>query len=393
MVWPTVATMFRAISNFFKNNRSLTFDVFVTILWTFLSVASEDLFAQTSKLLFSLPLSAAAGLAVFWRRKFPLHVFGFQAFVIILLTVVDVTDPVPLGILCGTYSLAAYVTERRHSIIAFACFVAAGMASVLFTEAEYLDDAVVVILMLTLAWIAGDNIRTRRAYRQSLIDRAERAEALQESLALQAVAEERTRIARDLHDVVAHSMSLMVVQAGAARRVATSNPDASMAALEAIESVGRNSLDEMRRILGVLRGEGDAVETAPQPDIAAIDGLVGEFQAAGLPVDVTMTGDTRPLPASIELTAFRIVQEALTNTLKHAGPANATVQLDYEPALLRVTVQDDGASAPSLANGSQKGHVGMRERVAVFGGELTARHRLGGGYHVIATLPLTEGAA
>jgi len=391
-VSPSVVAMFTAISNFFRN-RSLVFDLFVTAFWTFASLASEELWAETTKLIFAVPVSAAVGLVLLGRRRFPLHVFGFQATAIILLTVVDVTDPVPLGILCGTYSLAAYVAERRRAVIAFGCFVAAGIASVLFTEAEYLDDAVVVILSLTLAWIAGDNMRTRRAYRQSLIDRAERAEALRDSLAQQAVAAERTRIARDLHDVVAHSMSLMVVQAGAARRVATSNPDASVAALEAIETVGRNSLNEMRRILGVLRGEGDQAEIAPQPDIAAIDALVAEFQAAGLPVEIATRGDKRPLPASIELTAFRIVQEALTNILKHAGPAHAEVQLAYEPDLLRVTVQDDGTSSPTLTSGSQKGHLGMRERVAVFGGDLIARPKLGGGYNVIATLPLNEGAS
>ena len=375
------------------------FDVVVALFWVLLSVADEEFWTTEGRAWLYIPFSAVTGIALYWRRSFPLHVFAFHSIVVLIMTVIDVDDPVPATVICATYSLAAHAPERRLSIAAFFAFVTAGLTTVLIIEPSVVPDTLVIALVLGISWVIGDSLRTRRAYRQSLLERAERAEALRDSLAQQAVAEERTRIARDLHDVVAHSMSLMVVQAGAARRVATTDPEASIAALEAIESVGRNSLDEMRRILGVLRGEEDAAAIAPQPDIAAIETLVDEFRTAGLPVTVTQGGTPRPLPASVELTAYRIVQESLTNTLKHAGPASATVVLDFEDDALRIEVEDNGRGHPPddeaaavPGPGGQKGHVGMRERVAAFGGFFNARPRLDGGYHVVASLPLADAA-
>lgn len=367
------------------------FDAVVAILWTFLSLTTEDVPEDDDHQVLFLVFSVVCGIALFWRRRRAVEVFGVVALSVLILTIVDVNDPVPAAVICATYSLGGYAAERRLSIAGFVGFLTAGFTVVLITGPEYIRDTIFIALILTIAWVIGDSLRTRRLYQLSVLERAERAEALRDSLAHQAVAEERTRIARDLHDVVAHSMSLMVVQAGAARRVIATNPEASVAALEAIETVGRNSLDEMRRILGVLRGEDDPNVLAPQPDIASVDALVDEFRTAGLPVTVTMSGAERQLSPSIELTAYRIIQESLTNTLKHAGASATTVILDFEDDALRIEVEDDGTGTPTFLPseaGSQKGHVGMRERVAAFGGFFNARPRMNGGFHVSATLPL-----
>jgi signal transduction histidine kinase len=241
------------------------------------------------------------------------------------------------------------------------------------------------------AVLAGDNVRTRRAYLVELEQRAERAEALRAAEAREAVAEERTRIARELHDVVAHSVSVMVVQAGAARHIAERNPARAADALGTIERVGRDSLQELRRVLGVLRSDPDEITgTAPQPDLDALDRLVAHCRDAGLAVDLVVDGPVRPVPAGVGLTAYRIVQESLTNVLKHAGPAAASVAVTYRPAELAVEVVDDGRGAASTtgsAGSGGHGIVGMRERAATCGGSLVAGPRPGGGFRVRAVLP------
>ena len=372
------------------------FDAFVTLFWGLLTFADDVILEDPNKLPFLYPLLIIGSVAVYWRRRHALATFGVLAAITIFLTMIDVESPVAAGLICASYSLGAHAPERRHSIVGFVGFLVTGFAVVLISDPQYIPDTLFIVLVLSIAWVIGDSLRTRRQYQQSVLERAERAEALRDSLAQRAVAEERTRIARDLHDVVAHSMSLMVVQAGAARRVAATDPEASMAALEAIETVGRNSLGEMRRILGVLRGEEDPTVLAPQPDIAALDALVDEFRAAGLPVTVAIGGTPRTLTPSVELTVYRIVQESLTNTLKHAGASATSVIIDYEDDTLRIEVEDDGTGVPTFLPteaGSQKGHIGIRERVAAFGGFFTARPKLDGGYHVSATLPLDDDVA
>ena len=372
------------------------FDAVVAVFFTVFNFVDDAVWEyNAAEIAMLAPIVFVMGAALYWRRRLPVHVFVVNAVGLIVMTLVDVDSAVPASMLCATYSLAAYSVVRRHSLIALAGFVVAGFSSVLLTSPSYFDEALVVILALSLAWFVGDSLGTRRKFQQSVLERAERAEALRDSLAQQAVAEERTTIARDLHDVVAHSMSLMVVQAGAARRVAHQDLDASLAAMEAIETVGRNSLDEMRRILGVLRGDA-ALATAPQPDIAAIEPLADEFRAAGLPVEIRYGGDRRPLSPSLELTVFRIVQESLTNTLKHAGPARVMVQISFGETELHIVVDDNGRGNPNTnaqQPGSQKGHVGIRERVTSFDGTFVAKQRLSGGYLVDVTLPLVDGGA
>jgi signal transduction histidine kinase len=204
------------------------------------------------------------------------------------------------------------------------------------------------------------------------------------------VAEERARIARELHDLVAHNVSVMVVQAGGERHALGEEQESTRAVLASIEQAGRQALAEARRLLGMLRSKDDAEELEPQPSVDHIDVLVEQVERAGLPVGLTVEGERMPLPAGVDLCAYRIVQEGLTNALKHAGPARAEVLLRYAPRTLDVEVRDDGRGA-SQANGAGGGHglIGMRERVALYGGELETGPRVGGGFEIRAHLPLT----
>nr|WP_019982522.1 sensor histidine kinase [Streptomyces sp. SID8381] len=257
--------------------------------------------------------------------------------------------------------------------------------------------AVFQTVPFALAWVLGDSMRTRRAYFAQLEERAARLEKEREAQAQVAVAAERARIARELHDVVAHNVSVMVVQADGAAYVLDAAPDQAKKALETISSTGRQALAEMRRLLGVLRtGEHqEGGEYVPQPDVEQIEDLVEQCRESGLPVDFRVEGTPRPLPSGVELTAYRIVQEALTNTRKHGGPnAGASVRLVYFDDGLGLLVEDDGKGAPHElyedggVDGQGHGLIGMRERVGMVGGTLDAGPRPGGGFRISALLPL-----
>ncbi|GGP76805.1 two-component sensor histidine kinase [Streptomyces abikoensis] len=252
-----------------------------------------------------------------------------------------------------------------------------------------------------LAWVLGDSMRTRRAYWAQLEERATRLEKEREQQAKMAVTAERARIARELHDVVAHNVSVMVVQADGAAYVLDASPEQAKQALETISSTGRKALTEMRRLLGVLRTEegGESGETyVPQPDVEQIGELVEQVRGAGLPVEFTVEGAPRPLPSGVELTAYRIVQEALTNTRKHGGPdVGASVRLTYFDDGLGLLVEDDGRGAQHElyedggADGMGHGLIGMRERVGMVGGTLDAGPRPGGGFRISVLLPARSG--
>ena len=205
-----------------------------------------------------------------------------------------------------------------------------------------------------------------------------------------AAAEERRRVARELHDIVAHTVSVMQVQAGAARQVVRTSPDQAEASLLAVEATGREAMTELRSLLGVLDDDAAGAGLAPEPGVGQLDVLVDRVRQAGLPAEIEIDGEPRPLPAGLDVTVYRIVQEALTNALRYAHDARTLVHLTFEPGQLRVEILDDGPSGPHTSglDGSGRGLVGMRERAAHVGGRLEAGPRLGGGYAVRAWLPL-----
>ncbi|HEY3562518.1 MAG TPA: histidine kinase [Kribbella sp.] len=250
---------------------------------------------------------------------------------------------------------------------------------------------VVVAGVLTFAYV-----RAQRAHRRALEERGWLLERERETAARKAVDAERARIAHDLHDIVSHNVSVMVIQTGAARQVLATDPSEAEAALLAVEAAGRDTMAELRHLLGVLapKADGDPGEDlSPQPSLTRLSELIDRIAFAGLPVDVRISGDPCALPAGVDVTAYRIIQEALTNALKHGDGVKAEVTVRYAPHALRVEVLNTGPSvltggrAPA-PDGDGRGLLGLKQRVAVYGGQLDARRRLGGGFRVRAKLPL-----
>jgi signal transduction histidine kinase len=248
-------------------------------------------------------------------------------------------------------------------------------------------------LALTVAWLAGDNLRVRADRMAALRARADRLERERENRDRQAVADERLRIARELHDVVAHSMSVIAVQAGVANHVIDSRPELARTALATVETTARAALVEMRRLLGVLRRPDEPEGSlSPAPGLADVPGLIAQFAEAGLAVEVSMVGTAVQVPDGVDLSAYRIAQEGLTNVLRHGGP-KAWLTIGHRPGWMRVAVADDGRPGRSDTPAGGHGLIGMRERVALFGGTLTAGPRAdGGGFELVATLPYGEPA-
>src|SRR5581483_9741068 len=271
-------------------------------------------------------------------------------------------------------SLSAHA-DRRPALAAGLAGLGALVAPVL-SDTHY-DGAAFVfhLVVFPAGWVLGDNLRTRRAYYDALEERAARLEREREDEARRAVAEEQARIARELHDVLAHNVSVMVVQAAAARDVFEASPARALEALRSIEQTGRAALGDLRRLLGSVRTGG--AELAPQPGLARLGELVAQVTRTGLRVELAVEGRPRPLTDGVDLSAYRIVQEALTNTLKHAHASRADVRVRYRA---------DGVGAPASSGGGH-GLIGMRERIALCGGTLETATRPGGGFVVRALLP------
>ena len=291
-------------------------------------------------------------------------------------------------------SSAAYVTDNRRALVA-ALLGAVGIGVFYATTRASFDGFEIVgIGGLWLAgWIAGSVLRIRRRHTAAVERRSELLEQGSEVRAREAVADERSRITRELHDIIGHTLNLIVVQAGAARTVFKSRPDQALESLNAIETTARQSLSDMERMLGILRPPEDEVPPySPQPGLGQVDRLAEQFSVAGLPVEVHVAGEPHKLPTSLDLTAYRIVQEALTNALKHAGPARARVAISYLADKLELDIVDDGRGPGDDGHvaGSGRGLIGMRERVSLFGGELDVGPATEGGFRVHASLPLQE---
>ncbi|WP_039933358.1 sensor histidine kinase [Streptomyces viridochromogenes] len=351
----------------------------------------------------AVPLTLLLCLVVALRRRQPEKMLLLATAVGLAQLITDVRiGPADFAMLVIVYTVAAEGARWASRFALGAGLCAAPVAHLRWPndQTNVAGNIALTIFMtvpFALAWVLGDSIRTRRAYFAQLEERAARLEKEREAQSKVAVAAERARIARELHDVVAHNVSVMVVQADGAAYVLDAAPDQAKKALETISSTGRQALAEMRRLLGVLRtGEHqEAGEYVPQPDVQQIEDLVEQCRGHGLPVDFKVEGTPRPLPSGVELTAYRIVQEALTNTRKHGGPgAGASVRLVYFDDGLGLLVEDDGKGAPHELyeeggfDGQGHGLIGMRERVGMVGGTLDAGPRPGGGFRISALLPL-----
>jgi signal transduction histidine kinase len=289
------------------------------------------------------------------------------------------------------YTVAAY-EDRLRALSGLAALLATAVIWTLRdpVPANLREHTVTAVWLspVVMGWLFGAYLRTRRLYVRALHERADRAEREREEQAQAAVASERTRIARELHDILAHNVSVMVVQAEAADEMLERDmPDRARTPVWKIQETGRAALTDMRRMLGILREADSGPALAPQPGIANLQMLLAQVRESGLPVELEVRGEPMPLPPGIDLSAYRIVQEALTNALKYAGPAHASVVVHFASGSLTLEIDDDGVGSPTAGH-SGHGLVGMRERVAVFGGDVQAGPKRSGGYRVTARLPL-----
>ncbi|MDF2741569.1 MAG: two-component system sensor kinase [Actinomycetia bacterium] len=370
-------------------------------------------------------LTLCQTVPVTWRRRAPYAVLAVTTAAAILHLALGFKPTfAEAAMVVSLYTVAAH-RPRRQALAAALAFAAAMVGYGLIAEARYpspfqdsLQAWVLTFIQVAAAFFLGDAQKRRLGYMAKLEALNLQLAEEQELRSRWAVAAERSRIARELHDVVAHSVSVMVVQAGAARRTVAASPGQAATALGQIESTGRQALVELRRLLGLLRdddGQATDAALAPQPSLANLESLAAAAREAGLPVEVTVEGEPRPLPAGVDLSAYRIVQEALTNSLKHAGPARARVRVCYGREAVEVQVTDDGRGEPPVAgesglvvvtldrggvlevpdrsSGDGHGLIGMRERVALFGGTMEAGADPGGGYRVAARLPLDGAGA
>ncbi|MDQ2683172.1 MAG: sensor histidine kinase [Chloroflexota bacterium] len=380
----------------------LLFGLDVLTLWASRSFEGQGW--ETRSLLHTLVLI----LPLIWRRRYPSAVLVIMTAFLVGFELLDLptSEWTLKAMLVALYSAGVYGDPRRTTPVRLATvLVFFGMVlNELFFSSTELPGNELLLQVLTLAansvivgatWWFGDSMRIRRLRELELTERTAQLEHEREENARRAVLDERVRIARELHDVVAHHVSVMGNQAGAARRTLTKNPAKAEEALSAIEATSRTAVHELHRLLGFLRQESEAVELSPQPSLSQLGDLISSMREAGLPVEVTIEGEQRPLTPGVDLSAYRIVQEALTNVLKHAGKAHAAVTVRYCPDAVDIEIVDDGrgnAGETRPAEGG-KGLIGMRERVSLLGGSLSVGHHPGVGYSVRAHLPLREAPA
>ncbi len=331
-------------------------------------------------------------LQLFFRRGFP---FGAPAAVGVAAASISFVDKtiVPFDFVvflagCAALFLVGLLRERSQAFAGLA--VAEGVAAVVVHNDPNgsVGDFIVVSIIFSIVWTIGFGVGRKSEEADQAKERATRAEREREERAGIAVADERARIARELHDVVGHSVSVMTVQASAVRRLLRPEQQREREALLVVERTGREALAEMRRMVGVLRRPEEAPALAPQPSLESLEKLVDQAREAGLPVELRIEGDAVQLPAGVDLTAYRLVQEGLTNALKHAGARRAEVLVRYGDEQVEVTVSDDGRGRGDGDGGGGHGLVGMRERVSVYGGELEAGPRPEGGFRLRARLPV-----
>jgi signal transduction histidine kinase len=361
-----------------------------------LVAASVVLFAGARHAFPAVVFGVVGPASVASRRRAPV---ASTALIAVAAALVGLTDhgvhDTPQGIaacLCF-YTLGRRTRGRVDLRIDVALLALAAIAVAFSPQPSALDSGIAWLLYVALPYVTGRTVESRRSLTRELEANAARARREQEARARSAAAEERTRIARELHDVIAHSLSVMVIQTVAAREVASTDRASARAALAAVQLAGREALLEMRRMIGVLRRGDVQLAGSATPGLDQLDLLAQRARMSGLPVELSVRGRRRALPEALDLVAFRIVQEALTNSIKHAGPARASVTVTFEADRVELEIYDDGRGAsPDRPTGEGAGHglVGMRERLALFDGELSTGGRPGGGFRVFARLPVEE---
>jgi signal transduction histidine kinase len=349
--------------------------------------------APTTTLWIAIPTVAVLLLPLLARRRFP---FAAPAAYWLLAAAISFGDGLLLAFIgsLGVVGLASafLLGNLRNPLKAGAglIIVLVGIVIVVYNipGPQTVGDFVFIPLRFVVAWVAGYALRERAEQAEAAEERATHAERERESAARVAVAEERVRIARELHDIVAHAVSVMVLQVGTVRHnLPAASEDHGL--LRGVERAGRTALAEMRRLLAAMRREGDEAELTPQPGLDGLDSLLDEVSRAGLPVELHVDGTPFPLPRGIDLSAYRIVQEGLTNALKHAHASDADVTVRYRPDELEIEVRDNGQGS-AINGGLGHGLIGIRERVMIYGGKMTAGTSVEGGFVLTTRLPLVE---
>ena len=336
---------------------------------------------------------------VAFRRRRPIAAALTMALALLLATALGGAPTQATGIVAlialvsGAYMLGARTQGRVLAAGTIALIVALAVDAIVEESQTVSALLFFTFFVVGLPVAAGQATRSRAQLADELADRAVALERAREGEAQAAVQEERARIARELHDVVAHDVSVMVVQAAAAKRIVEREPDRAEEAIVSIEGTGREALAEMRRLLGVLRRGDEDLALAPQPSLSRVDALLARTRAAGLDVALERSGDDAPLPAGVDLAAYRVVQEALANVVRHAGAEHATVRLTYDPRAVVAEVVDDGRGAADGGGKAGHGLIGLRERVDLYGGDFEAGPRAEGGFGVRARLPVVGVAA
>jgi len=342
----------------------------------------------------TLPVIAAVVVPIMFRRKYPITAAYVTAGMGIVHSLMAIGIASMITTCIALYTLVAYV-GRRPAALYFAVNEVISLVQTPWQlPREWVTTLIVVNLAIAFSWALGEFAGARRAYHAELEQRLRLLETERDQQARIAVAEERARIARELHDVVAHAVSVMVVQADGAAYAVNSQPELAERAVKTISSTGREALTELRRLLGVLRSEQASGDRTPQPGTQSLSELAARVRAVGLPVQLDIVGNVDDLPAGVGLGIYRIVQEALTNSLKHAGPGtSATVRVARVGDRVDLTITDNGARINRSLVGVSGGNglIGMRERALVFGGTLEAGPRASGGWQVHASLPFGSG--
>lgn len=336
-------------------------------------------------------LLAVAATALWWRRSRPVTVTAFVLFLMIVWAIAGYGDGQDLAIIVATYSVGRFATNYGHSLLAVFAAAAVGIIGTVI-DANQRIDVVPAIVLTGLPWYIGRRVRDRGDYLALLKERAAHLEAGQQARARQAIAEERARIARELHDVVAHQVSMMTVQAGAAKTIARSDLEAAIEAMGDVEGAGREALGELRHLLGVLRPDAaDSDHLGPQPGLADLESLVDHLSHTGAGVTLTVGDVPAVLPTAVDLSAYRIVQESLTNIIKHAGPnptVDISIALDDRRLVIDISNTTSGRTTAPELPGSAYGITGMRERATLLGGSLTAGSQPPDRYRVHASIPV-----